>query len=190
MDEIQIKKELEQLENSELISIVKSEDEENCLRLQAAWGILQERGIMDKILTEMENDMQKQNLSMEDLLNASGEDNKKSDDFSNRVKQNIGKEIFINNRDILGVIKNPNAFEEASFNKNISVEERKNLMRKAQIKFIISGISFAIALLLFASNLVFIGKTLIEWTLVGHCFFNMFKAFTMYRIEKNENLKS
>lgn len=186
MDEIQIKQELELLDNSTIISIVKNEDEENILRLQLAWEILQERGILDNVLITIEEDIHKQKLSMKDLLNSDLEYEKISDDITERVKQNIGQEIFISSRDIISVIKNPNAFEEESFKNNITDEERKNLTRKAQIKLTVSVMGFAIALLLFASNFSFKGKVLIEWTLVGHSFFNMFQAFTMYRIEKND----
>lgn len=182
MDEIQLKKELEQFDNDRIISIVKNVEEEDIIRLQLAWEILQERGIKDNILREFEQLINKQKISIEELLN---DEENNSADFSDKVKENVAKEIFINNRDIIGVIKNPTAFEGELLKRMITTEERNILVRKAKIKLIVSGISFSIALLLFATNLSFNGKIIFEWALVGHSFLKIFQAISIYRIEKN-----
>ena len=187
MDEFEIRHELERLDNSELVSIIKNTEEENILRLELAWEILDERGIKDKVLEGMEKEAGKEKLSMEDLLNASDDDNANSDEFAGRVEQSFKKEIFINDRNTIGVLKSPNAFQEETFVSKISEEEKQIAIRKMKIRLFTSSISFVLAVLLITTTITFKGKVIAEGALLAHCVFGFFHSYAMYRIVKDDN---
>lgn len=182
-----LKQEIELLDDDKIIAIVRNEGEEDIIRLQLAWEILDKRGLKDAVLSKIEQEDEAKKLSIDDLLNPENEEKFSDTTFADKIGFVVGSEIKANHQDVLGIYRGSLAKEIDIDTRTISLEEKEIQIKKLRVRLIISAASFVTLLLVYAITDSFKGKLIIEWGLTVHIIMTLAFAFYNYISYKNEN---
>ena len=185
MEESELKKEFSGSSNESIVEFIKTFNEEDSSKLQAAWEVLEERGIKDNILKELVDADANNNISLEELLKVDV-DIPINDSLAEKIEGSVGKEIVVNRLDILGQIRNQTVREDDISKVKLTEEEKNRIKRKLLIELVVAAISFVLALIFIAINVAFIGKQVVEFGLLVHSFIHLALAYSNYRIIKND----
>ncbi|MFL5762361.1 MAG: hypothetical protein ACJ77K_00380 [Bacteroidia bacterium] len=170
--------EMKALDNEALTAIVRNSENETEERLQAAWLILDERGIKDQVLDQLVKSDEKKKLSLSDLTDPENEEEVSDDNFAEKIEFVVGSEIPVSQRDLLGVLKITSAREEAKPVEEIDPDEQAKAKKRQEQQLMMAAASFLFLIAITIWQNDSITKFAFQGGLLLHSIVRLFFAFS------------